>query len=212
MEREIELRQNGLEAVHSAATIWMRVLGKKKEGTDKEKATPIELFASSLSAHGEDFTPDSPYGQALSKLGVAEQKIGRVQEVFQCKVTDGMLENMQRSLAQMKDYQSARRKLESRRLAYDSALNKVQKAKKEDSRLEEELRAAKAKYDESSDDVQQRMLSIREAEVLLLVILSGLMRQTENLADLGELVALELDYFEDCRNIMQLLRDIWPTK
>lgn len=37
------------------------------------------------------------------------------------------------------------------------------------------------------------------------------MRQTENLADLGELVALELDYFEDCRNIMQLLRDSWPT-
>jgi predicted nucleic acid-binding Zn-ribbon protein len=66
---------------------------------------------------------------------------------------------------QMRDYQAARRKLESRRLAYDSVLSKVQKMKKEDVRTEEELRSARAKYEETSEDVHNRMMAIQEAEV-----------------------------------------------
>ena len=65
----------------------------------------------------------------------------------------------------MKDYQAARRKLESRRLAYDSVLSKVQKMRKEDVRTEEELRSARAKYEETSEDVHNRMTAIQEAEV-----------------------------------------------
>ena len=55
---------------------------------------------------------------------------------------------------------SARKKLESRRLAYDTSLAKMQKAKKEDFRVEEELRAQKAKYEESSEDVYRRMQDV----------------------------------------------------
>jgi chromosome segregation ATPase len=65
----------------------------------------------------------------------------------------------------MKDYQTARRKLESRRLTYDSVLSKVQKMKKEDVKTEEELRSAKAKYEETSEDVHNRMTTIQDAEV-----------------------------------------------
>lgn len=77
---------------------------------------------------------------------------------------------MERGLVQMRDYQTARRKLESRRLAYDSVLSKVQKMKKEDVRTEEELRSARAKYEETSEDVHNRMTAIQEAEVLSLNI------------------------------------------
>jgi BAR domain len=72
---------------------------------------------------------------------------------------------MERGLVQMRDYQTARRKLESRRLTYDSVLSKVQKMKKEDVRTEEELRIARAKYEETSEDVHNRMTAIQEAEV-----------------------------------------------
>ena len=65
----------------------------------------------------------------------------------------------------MKDYQTARRKLESRRLTYDSVLSKVQKMKKEDVRTEEELRSARAKYEETNEDVHNRMTAIQVAEV-----------------------------------------------
>lgn len=57
--------------------------------------------------------------------------------------------------------QAARKKLESRRLAYDASLAKMQKAKKEDFRVEEELRSQKAKYEETSEDVYRRMQDVR---------------------------------------------------
>ena len=81
------------------------------------------------------------------------------------KATESALDTMERGLVQMKDYQAARRKLESRRLAYDSVLSKVQKMRKEDVRTEEELRSARAKYEETSEDVHNRMTAIQEAEV-----------------------------------------------
>ncbi len=55
---------------------------------------------------------------------------------------------------------SARKKLESRRLAYDASRAKMQKAKKEDFRFEEELRSQKAKYEETSEDVFRRMQDV----------------------------------------------------
>lgn len=57
-------------------------------------------------------------------------------------------------------FKSARKKLESRRLAYDASLAKMQKAKKEDFRVEEELRSQKAKYEETSEDVYRRMQDV----------------------------------------------------
>lgn len=56
--------------------------------------------------------------------------------------------------------QSARKKLENRRLAYDASLAKMQKTKKEDFRVEEELRIQKAKYEETSEDVFRRMQDV----------------------------------------------------
>ncbi len=56
--------------------------------------------------------------------------------------------------------QAARKKLENRRLAYDTSLAKMQKAKREDFRVEEELRVQKAKYEETSEDVYRRMQDV----------------------------------------------------
>ena len=49
----------------------------------------------------------------------------------------------------------------------------MQKSKKEDFRMEEELRAQKAKYEETSEDVFRRMQDIKEAEVDLVQDLSA---------------------------------------
>lgn len=56
--------------------------------------------------------------------------------------------------------QTARKKLENRRLAYDTSLAKMQKAKREDFQAEEELRIQKAKYEETSEDVHRRMQDV----------------------------------------------------
>ncbi|WBW74935.1 BAR adaptor protein, endophilin A3-like protein [Schizosaccharomyces osmophilus] len=65
----------------------------------------------------------------------------------------------------MKDYHTARKKLESRRQTYESLLMKAYKAKKEDSRLEEDIRLASYKFEESTENVRNRMVTLKEAEI-----------------------------------------------
>jgi predicted transcriptional regulator len=99
----------------------------------------------------------------------------------------------------MREYQAARKKLETRRLAYDASLGKMQKAKKEDFRVEEDLRAQKAKYEEASEDVFRRMEDIKEAEV-------------ESVADLTHFLEAELEYHDTCRDILLELKRNWPAQ
>jgi BAR domain len=75
----------------------------------------------------------------------------------------------------------------------------MQKAKKEDFRVEEDLRAQKAKYEESSEDVYRRMEDIKESEV-------------DSVADLTQFLESELSYHEGCRNILLELRKNWPAQ
>jgi len=96
-------------------------------------------------------------------------------------------------------WQNARRKLENRRLAYDASLAKMQKAKKEDFRVEEELRAQKAKYEESSEDVFRRMQDIKEAEMDLV-------------QDLTDFLEAELSYHDRCREILLNVKRDWPVR
>jgi hypothetical protein len=75
----------------------------------------------------------------------------------------------------------------------------MQKAKKEDFRVEEELRAQKAKYEESNEDVYRRMEDIKEAEV-------------ESVADMTAFLDAELAYYDNCREILMQLKREWPGK
>jgi hypothetical protein len=83
-------------------------------------------------------------------------------------------------------------------LAYDTSLSKVQKSKKEDFRVEEELRSQKAKYEESSEDVFRRMQDIKEAE-------------QDSINDLGAFLDAELEYYDKCREELLRLKRDWPA-
>lgn len=74
----------------------------------------------------------------------------------------------------------------------------MQKAKREDFRLEDELRSAKAKYEESSEDVFRRMQDIKESE-------------TEAMQDLTNFLDAELEYHERCAEELRRVRAAWPT-
>lgn len=74
----------------------------------------------------------------------------------------------------------------------------MQKAKKEDFRVEEELRSQKIKYEETNDDVYRRMMDIQEAE-------------GENLTDLTAFIDAELNYHERCREVLVQLRNELPA-
>lgn len=74
----------------------------------------------------------------------------------------------------------------------------MQKAKKEDFRVEEELRSQKAKYEESNEDVFRRMQDIQDAEA-------------DSVQSLGVFVEAELEYYDRCRDALLKLKKEWPA-
>jgi len=198
LEMEMTLRHEGMERLHKGMTGYIKSMSKRNEVEDKEKTLAIQYLGSTMTTHGEDFEVDSEFGQCLSGLGRANERIARMQETYVANATSSWLESLERSLAQMKEYQAARKKLESRRLAFDTSQIKMQKSKKEDFRMEEELRSQRAKYEESSEDVYRRMIDIKEAEV-------------DSVADLSAFLDAELAYYDRSREILLQLKRDWPA-
>lgn len=199
LEMEMELRHEGMDKIQRAMALYVKSISKRAEGADKEKQLPGGHLGSSMVTHGEDFEQDSEFGNCLSSLGRANERLARVQETYAQSATSSWLEGLDRGLIQMKEYQNARKKLETRRLAYDTSLAKMQKSKKEDFRMEEELRAQKAKYEETSEDVFRRMQDIKEAEV-------------DMVQDLTAFLEAELSYYDRCREILVNVKREWPVR
>ncbi|KAE9983664.1 hypothetical protein BLS_009657 [Venturia inaequalis] len=196
LEIEMNLRHEGMEKLQQSMTLYVKSISRK-EAEGREKMLPVEFLGQTMVAHGQDFQADSEFGNCLIGMGRANESLARKQESYVSNATSCWLESLERSLAQMKEYQAARRKLETRRLAYDASLAKMQKAKKEDFRVEEELRAQKAKYEESNEDVYRRMEDIKEAEV-------------DSVADLTAFLEAELSYYDSCRQTLLQLKQDWP--
>ncbi|KAJ5795106.1 hypothetical protein N7457_001705 [Penicillium paradoxum] len=196
METEMGVRQEGVDRIHKSMTSYVKALSKRNEGDDKEKTLPIAHLGGSMVAHGEDYDGHSEYGQCLIMFGRTEERIARIQESYIAQATSSWLESLERSLTQMKDLQHARKKLDSRRLAYDTSLSKMEKAKREDFRVEEELRSQKVKYEEASDDVLRRMQDIKEAE-------------TDNVMDMQAFLDAQLEYHERSREALLQLKNEW---
>ena len=188
----------GMEKLKKSSDVYIQHMGKRDKYQDKDAQLPVGYFGAAMSNHGDDFEADSEFGQCLSTLGRANERIARMQETYCANATSSWLESLERSLVQMKEYQRARKQLESRRLAYDTASVKMQKSKKEDFRMEEELRQQKMKYEESSEDVYRRMLDIKEAEV-------------ESVQDLTSFLEAELTYYDRCREVLMQVKRDWPA-
>lgn len=199
LETEMALRHEGMERLQKSMNTYVKHFSRRCDSfEDKEKGLPVSYLGRTMIAHGEDFEPNSEFGNCLIALGTANERISGIQESYVANATSSWLDSTERSLAMMKEYQNARKKLESRRLTYDSNTIKIQKAKREDFRLEEELRASRAKYEESSEDVFRRMQDIKEAEV-------------ESTQDLTGLLDAQLEYYERCAEELRRVRRDWAA-
>jgi hypothetical protein len=46
-------------------TSYVKSMSKRNEGEDKEKILPVAYLGQSMMTHGEDFEPDSEFGNCL---------------------------------------------------------------------------------------------------------------------------------------------------
>ncbi|KAH7141428.1 hypothetical protein B0J13DRAFT_59217 [Dactylonectria estremocensis] len=197
LETEMALRQDGMERLHKSMGGYVKWISRRSEVLeDKEKSSPVGHLGRSMAVHGEDFEQDSEFGNCLLSLGRANERIAGIQETYVDCANATWMDSLERNLAMMKEYQTARKKLESRRLAYDASTGKLGKARRDDFRIEEEVRMNKAKFEESSEDVIRRMQDIKESEV-------------DSIASLTQFLDAELEYHERCTDELRRVRQAW---
>ncbi|TPX61360.1 hypothetical protein PhCBS80983_g01146 [Powellomyces hirtus] len=200
LEHETDIRRDFTEHVYEALTIYLKSMGKRKESvSEKVKKMPLEIMAESMIHFGTMLNEESLYGKALLKFGESHEKIASYQVEYIAAVRESYVNNLERIVADMKDYATHKAKLERRRLDFDAKLNKVHKSRKEKPELEEETRVAQAKYEESLTDTTSKMIELNSNE-------------DEQLEDLLRFMDAEAEYhrksLETIASLQRALADI----
>ncbi|KAI8333488.1 hypothetical protein EDC96DRAFT_451124, partial [Choanephora cucurbitarum] len=166
LEQETDHRRDGYENVVESVELVHSYLLKKKTSPEdaKIKMMPFEILGTSLYHYGSALPDESALGIALINLGQAETRIAALQEAFAYDIKTKYMNVLSTGLLEYKEYDSLRKKLTSRRLDYDSKLNRLNKAKKEKPELEQEMQAARMKYEDTEHDLIQKMAYLQEFE------------------------------------------------
>ncbi|ORY04327.1 BAR-domain-containing protein [Basidiobolus meristosporus CBS 931.73] len=197
LEQEADQRKDTFERLYDASEAYLRTLEKKKKGPeDKNKISPILSLANSLVAQGQLLPNESPYGQAMIRFGQAQEQIANNQLDYANNLREAYVNGLGNALNELKELQQLRKKMESRRLDYNAKMNAVQKAKKEKPELEEQMRAAELKFNESADDTYSKMVAISNAEEMYM-------------DQLARFYDLELEYFQKNVQLLTEIRDIF---
>ncbi|CAI2168120.1 5128_t:CDS:2 [Funneliformis geosporum] len=197
LQQKTDGRYDGLYRLHVATNFYIKIMSKKTDSVEeKAKVLPLESLANTMKVCGEELGSDSPYGLGLINFGSAAEKIAKAQLEYVSRVRDDFLFGLTSSIEEYKHYQQLKRKLESRRLDYDAKLTKVQKSKKEKPELEEEMRAAKEKYEVVMEDINNKMHALNESE-------------DQYLQELTSFLDAQLEYFKTGHEILENIKKEW---
>ncbi|CAJ0879947.1 10492_t:CDS:2 [Entrophospora sp. SA101] len=197
LRQRTDARHIAFDKLHVVTNVYLRSISKKIESYDgKTKNLPIETLGTTMRVYGEEIGSEADYGVALVNFGTANEKIANTQVEYISRIREEFLLGLEDYIKDLKHYQVLKKKLESRRLDYDSKLNRVQKSKKEKPELEEEMRAAKEKYEDTMDDITNKMLKLDESE-------------DQYLRELTAFLDAELDYHKTCYDILNDVKKDW---
>lgn len=185
--QETEHRRGGYDKIVESVEILLSYILKRKTSPEdsRKKMLPLESFGSCLYHYGTVFPEDSGLGTytyylycslffflntraigvALLNVGQIETRIAILQEVLADEIKTHYMTMLQNGIKEYKEYDTLKKKLASRRLDYDSKLSKLKKAKKEKPDLEQEIQAARIKYEDTEHDLIQKMAILQEFEV-----------------------------------------------
>ncbi|CED85366.1 Lysophosphatidic acid acyltransferase endophilin/SH3GL, involved in synaptic vesicle formation [Phaffia rhodozyma] len=198
LETEVELKRKAVERLSQTSAAYLKSITKREKieapelQTDGSKVLLIEHVGLTMVHFGTELGLRSSYGQRLLEIGRAQCKIAAVQERYAEELIAGFLSGLERSTEEMKDYSAARKKLESRRLAMDAAQKRQLTSKKSSPALDEEVRVARARFDETQEDVEMRMEEISQNEGAYLDDLNGFLQAQVSFLDQQRDVLVEL--------------------
>lgn len=172
---------------------------EKIEKTKPQRLSNLEHLALDMIEAGGDFGQDLPYGQALIKVGQAEQKLGQCERDFIASSGICFTQPLRKFLeGEMKTITKERGILETKRLDLDACKNRVKKARSMlgQQAAERDLRVAQAEFDRQSEITK--------------VLLEGISTsQASHLRHLHAFVETQVRYYKHCMDAMNnLQRDL----
>jgi len=54
-----------MDRLHKSMSMYVKAVGKKSEGEDRDKLLPVGYLGATMVSHGHDFSPDSEFGNCL---------------------------------------------------------------------------------------------------------------------------------------------------
>ncbi|KAI9282728.1 hypothetical protein BY458DRAFT_497172 [Sporodiniella umbellata] len=193
LEQETEHRREGYENIVAACDALYQHLLKRKPSPEDNKAKlmPFDSFGNCLNSYGNVFPQES----ALESMAVLQEELAD-------NIKNRYMNVLENGLQEYKDYDTLRKKLELKRLDYDSKLNRLNKAKKEKPELEQEMQGAKMKYEDTEHELIQKMAYLQEFE-------------NAHRDALYNLLDAEVDYHTKAKELLESIRNEWdhnPTQ
>ncbi|XP_034103729.1 endophilin-B1 isoform X2 [Drosophila albomicans] len=172
---------------------------EKIEKSKPKRLSNLEHLALDMIEAGGDFGQDMPYGQALIKVGQAEQKVGQCEHDFIATSGICFTQPLRKFLdGEMKTISKERGILETKRLDLDACKNRVKKARSMlgQQSAERDLRVAQAEFD-------------RQSEITKLLLDGISTSQASHLRHLHAFIQTQVRYYKQCGDVMdQLQRDL----
>ena len=104
--------------------------------------------------------------------------------------------NLERAQQEIKEYEAIKKKLDSRRLDFDSKQNKLESAKRDAPELEEAVRIAETKFNDTLAECETKMRQVIEMQDTLV-------------RDIAGFVAAHVQYYQTALDSMlQVQRDL----
>ncbi|XP_054166494.1 endophilin-A-like [Oppia nitens] len=155
-------------ALRARVAVNTKLMGNKN---DRYVHPELEL-ADSMYRYGKQFDNDNTFGQSLVDMGETLKKLTDIKYSFEDQIKDKFLDPLMRLQSnELKQCQSHRKKLESRRLDYDCHKRKKQKG---GNVSELDLKLSEDKYNESYELASMAMENLMALEMDQLIHMTAL--------------------------------------
>lgn len=96
----------GMEHLQKATSVYSKWLSRRCDAfEDKGRSPPSALLGRTMTARGNEFEPDSDFGNALVAVGRANERVANLHSNFADDVTANWLHHVDRNVTMMRDYQ-----------------------------------------------------------------------------------------------------------
>ncbi|XP_041447725.1 endophilin-B1 isoform X3 [Drosophila obscura] len=181
---------------------------EKIDKSRPKRLSNLEHLALDMIEAGGDFGQDLPYGQALIKVGQAEQKLGQCEHDFIATSGICFTQPLRKFLeGEMKTISKERGILDSKRLDLDACKNRVKKARSMLGQQSKDGISPEAALEQAERDLRVAQAEFdRQSEITKLLLDGISTSQASHLRHLHAFIQTQVRYYKQCGDVMENLQ------